>query len=143
MLASSPASILNQNLTDLGIPNRFTLNSSRFKDGPNVHAVTADYVFDGAVVHESAAVVIHGTHIAQVVLQTELPLNVSVRKLPSGIWLAPGFIDLQVNGGGDVLFNDQPTSQGLCTIAAAHRRFGTTGFLPTLISDSQVKMQTA
>ena len=49
--------------------------------------------------------------------------------------LAPGFIDTQVNGGGGVLFNDDPTAQGIAAIGAAHRRFGTTGFLPTLISD--------
>ncbi|MEP7348954.1 MAG: N-acetylglucosamine-6-phosphate deacetylase [Sphingorhabdus sp.] len=49
--------------------------------------------------------------------------------------LLPGFIDLQVNGGGGVLFNDEPTVDGIAAIAEAHRRFGTTGFLPTLISD--------
>lgn len=49
--------------------------------------------------------------------------------------LLPGFIDLQVNGGGGVLFNDAPTVEGIAAIARAHRRFGTTGFLPTLISD--------
>jgi N-acetylglucosamine-6-phosphate deacetylase len=110
---------------------------------PTVHAVVADYVFDGAAVHESAAVVMRGTHIAQVVRHTELPQKISVQRLPNGIWLAPGFIDLQVNGGGDVLFNDQPTSEGLCTIVAAHRKFGTTGLLPTLISDSPAKMRAA
>jgi N-acetylglucosamine-6-phosphate deacetylase len=49
--------------------------------------------------------------------------------------LVPGFIDLQVNGGGGVLFNDQPTVEGIAAIGRAHRAFGTTGFLPTLISD--------
>jgi N-acetylglucosamine-6-phosphate deacetylase len=48
--------------------------------------------------------------------------------------LLPGFIDLQVNGGGGVLFNDAPTVDAIRTIGAAHRHFGTTGFLPTLIS---------
>lgn len=52
-----------------------------------------------------------------------------------GGWLLPGFIDTQVNGGGDVLFNDVPTADGIRTIARAHRRYGTTGLLPTLISD--------
>ena len=51
-----------------------------------------------------------------------------------GRLLVPGLIDLQVNGGGGVLFNDAPTVDTLRTMAAAHRRFGTTGFLPTLIS---------
>ncbi len=49
--------------------------------------------------------------------------------------LLPGFIDLQVNGGGGVLFNDEPTVAGIRAIGEAHRRHGTTGFLPTLLSD--------
>ncbi len=52
-----------------------------------------------------------------------------------GDFLLPGFIDVQVNGGGGVLFNDAPTMDGIRTIGAAHRQFGTVGFLPTLISD--------
>lgn len=53
----------------------------------------------------------------------------------SGSRLIPGLIDTQVNGGGGVLFNDSPTVESLRTIGEAHRRYGTTGFLPTLISD--------
>jgi len=49
--------------------------------------------------------------------------------------LLPGFIDTQVNGGGGVLFNDAPSVESIAAIGRAHRRFGTTGFLPTLISD--------
>jgi len=49
--------------------------------------------------------------------------------------LAPGLFDIQVNGGGGVLFNDNRTVDGLNTIARAHRQFGVTAFLPTLISD--------
>ena len=52
-----------------------------------------------------------------------------------GQLLLPGFIDVQVNGGGGVLFNDDPSPESIHAIGAAHRRFGTTGFLPTLISD--------
>ena len=52
-----------------------------------------------------------------------------------GMLLAPGFIDAQVNGGGGILFNDSPDAESIRAIGAAHRRFGTTGFLPTLISD--------
>jgi N-acetylglucosamine-6-phosphate deacetylase len=53
----------------------------------------------------------------------------------SGKLLMPGFIDVQVNGGGGVLFNDDPGVESIRAIGQAHRRFGTTGFLPTLISD--------
>ena len=52
-----------------------------------------------------------------------------------GQLLLPGFIDVQVNGGGGVLFNDDPSLESIRAIGAAHRRFGTTGFMPTLISD--------
>ncbi|WP_448662956.1 N-acetylglucosamine-6-phosphate deacetylase [Sphingomonas sp. CJ20] len=52
-----------------------------------------------------------------------------------GGWIVPGFIDTQVNGGGGVLFNDAPTVEGIAAIGRAHAPFGTTAFLPTLISD--------
>lgn len=52
-----------------------------------------------------------------------------------GGYLVPGFIDTQVNGGGGVLFNDAPSVDTIEAIAQAHRRHGTTGLLPTLISD--------
>ena len=57
--------------------------------------------------------------------------------------LLPGFVDVQVNGGGGVLFNDMPTVDGVRAIARAHARFGTTGFLPTLISDDLAVVATA
>src|SRR5690606_28907281 len=57
--------------------------------------------------------------------------------------LVPGFIDTQVNGGGGVLFNNTPTVEGIRAIARAHRRFGTTGLLPTLISDDLATMHKA
>jgi N-acetylglucosamine-6-phosphate deacetylase len=60
-----------------------------------------------------------------------------------GQLLVPGFIDAQVNGGGGLLFNDDPTVETIAAIARAHRRFGTTGFLPTLISDDLDVVATA
>ena len=62
------------------------------------------------------------------------------RRLPDGTILAPGFIDAQVNGGGGVLFNDRPDAAGLRRIADAHRWGGTTGLLPTLITDVPERM---
>lgn len=111
--------------------------------GSGLYAVAADHVFDGAVVRERTAVVMDGARILDLVPTTDLPRTTSIRAMPEGAWLAPGFIDLQVNGGGDVLFNDQPSAQSARTIAAAHRRRGTTGLLPTLISDSAEKMRLA
>lgn len=60
-----------------------------------------------------------------------------------GGYLVPGFIDVQVNGGGGVLFNNAPTAQAIAAIGRAHRRFGTTAFLPTLLSDCAATMQRA
>ncbi len=60
-----------------------------------------------------------------------------------GGWLLPGFIDCQVNGGGGVLFNDHADPQAIAAIGAAHAGFGTTGFLPTLISDTAPQIAAA
>ena len=68
--------------------------------------------------------------------------DADVRDL-GGDYLLPGFIDCQVNGGGDVLFNEAPTVETIRRIGAAHRTFGTTGFLPTLISDDADTMRAA
>jgi N-acetylglucosamine-6-phosphate deacetylase len=57
--------------------------------------------------------------------------------------LVPGFIDVQVNGGGGVLFNQAPSVAGLTKISHAHRKFGTTGLMPTLITDELPVMQSA
>jgi N-acetylglucosamine-6-phosphate deacetylase len=60
-----------------------------------------------------------------------------------GSMLVPGFVDLQVNGGGDVLLNDSPDAATMARIADAHLRFGTTSLLPTLISDRPDKAASA
>jgi N-acetylglucosamine-6-phosphate deacetylase len=110
---------------------------------PGPHAVAAGHVFDGASIRRNAAVLIERDRIVGVVGRSELPPAIDVQVLPEHLWLAPGFIDLQLNGGGDVLFNDNPTPEGIAAIAAAHRKFGTTSFLPTLITDTEEKMQAA
>lgn len=89
-------------------------------------------LLDGALTSGMAAL-LDGARIADVVPVDMIPADVDT--VPLSGTLAPGFIDTQVNGGGGVLFNDEPTVEGIATIGAAHRRFGTTGFLPTLISD--------
>jgi N-acetylglucosamine-6-phosphate deacetylase len=113
------------------------MNASR------THAVAARHVFDGDDVRRDCAVVIEGEQIARLMPVRELPETMPVRALADDAWLAPGFIDVQVNGGGDVLFNDEPTAEAIGAIAAAHRRYGTTGLLPTLISDTPEKMRAA
>ncbi len=83
---------------------------------------------------DGPAVLIEDGRIAGLVPAGDLPRDTPRIDL-EGRRLAAGFIDTQVNGGGGVLFNDEPTVEGIETIGRAHRRFGTTGFLPTLISD--------
>ena len=87
---------------------------------------------DGAWL-EGHAVLVEDGRITAVTAADGLPADVAVDCVAGS--LVPGFIDTQVNGGGGVLFNDAPTVKGIAAIAAAHRRFGTTGLLPTLISD--------
>lgn len=89
---------------------------------------------------DDAAVIVEDGRIMG--FTTRVPPNAEVHDLSNQI-LLPGFIDCQVNGGGGVLFNDQPTAEGIRAIGAAHRRFGTAGFLPTLISDTADKMREA
>lgn len=108
-------------------------------NAPKLRAIAADHVFDGSTLHHNAAVLIEGAQIANIIARADLPPSVAATELPKGAWLAPGFVDIQVNGGGDVLFNDAPSAQTILTIAAAHRKFGTTAFLPTLITDSAEK----
>ena len=110
---------------------------------PKRHAIAVGNVFDGYTRHKDAAVVIEGSFIVGVVPQPELPEGLNVRKLSARTWLAPGFIDLQVNGGGDILFNNSPTPEAILTIAAAHRKHGTTALLPTFITDSSEKVGAA
>jgi N-acetylglucosamine-6-phosphate deacetylase len=85
-------------------------------------------------VREGLAVVIDGADIAWVGPADDLASGVARRDLAGGL-LLPGFIDVQVNGGAGRLFNDDPSVATIRAIGAAHRRFGATGFLPTLISD--------
>jgi N-acetylglucosamine-6-phosphate deacetylase len=83
---------------------------------------------------EGLALLIEGERVAAVCSQADLPGGAD-RVDVEGRLLLPGFIDTQVNGGGGVLFNETPTLEGVRAIGRAHRQFGTTGYLPTLISD--------
>jgi len=97
-------------------------------------------LFDGETVREGRAVLIDAGQIADIVAADYSQDGLDVLDL-DGHLLAPGLIDLQVNGGGGVLFNDAPTVATLQTIVTAHRRFGTTACLPTLITDNRDIMQ--
>ncbi len=102
-------------------------------------ALHAPRLFDGEAFTTDRAVLIEGGRIIAVATPGDLPPGTTIRALPDGTTLAPGFIDLQVNGGGGIMFNDQTDVAGLRRIAAAHARTGTTAILPTLISDRPEK----
>lgn len=91
---------------------------------------------------EPVTVVIEGDRIIAVGRDIDLATTTAQVDL-EGDFLLPGFLDTQVNGGGGLLFNDAPTVETIATIGAAHRRYGVTGFLPTLISDDLAKVACA
>jgi len=98
-------------------------------------------IFDGENFLLDHAVVVEGERIAAIVPYAERPQGVA-RDLAGGL-LAPGYIDVQVNGGGGVLFNEDPTPEAIARIAAAHRKHGTVGLLPTLVTDAPQVMTAA
>lgn len=98
-------------------------------------AIAGAAVFDGARRHAESAVIIDGSRVTAIAPVAGLPSDMAVERLNGGV-LAPGFVDVQVNGGGGVLLNDAPNADGIRTICDAHGKFGTTALLPTLITDS-------
>lgn len=92
---------------------------------------------------EGLAVLIDNGRILDVIPQDDVDARTARKHDLHGKLLLPGFIDTQVNGGGGVLFNDDPSVDSIREIGRAHRRFGTTGFLPTLISDDMHVVETA
>jgi N-acetylglucosamine-6-phosphate deacetylase len=104
-------------------------------------ALSGARIFNGEATRERHSVIIADGRIEAIVPASQA-VSIEYRNLGGGL-LAPGFIDAQVNGGGGVLFNGDPTVDGLRRIAEAHRRFGTTGLLPTLITDTPEVMRRA
>ncbi len=105
-------------------------------------AFLSSHLFTGDALHRDAAALVEDGVVRAVVPARSIPIGVRIIDLGEAL-LAPGFIDLQVNGGGGALFNDDPSLETLERIATAHRRFGTTGLLPTLISDHRDKRRAA
>lgn len=104
--------------------------------GGSQRAITAPRIFDGNVFLEEHCLVLRDATIEQIIPLANWGAADKIVAFSEGT-LAPGFIDLQVNGGGDVLFNTSPSARGARVIAAAHRCKGTTAVMPTVISDTR------
>lgn len=97
-----------------------------------------DRLFDGDDFKQSQRITVKNDKVIAVVAGKAQPTDIHLKGL-----VVPGFIDVQVNGGGGVLFNTQPDIEALGCIARAHQKYGTTTMLPTLITDSYTQMQQA
>lgn len=109
----------------------------------NGRAILADRIFDGRAWHRDTAVMVRDGGIIGLASPGEIPSGWTQSRVPASVFVTAGFIDLQVNGGGGILLNDQPTADGMRAIARAHRRYGTTACLPTLITDTREKTRSA
>lgn len=99
------------------------------------HAVIAPRIFDGERWHDDAALLVDGGEVAAILPRGAIPAGTGLTNLGDG-FIAPGFVDLQVNGGAGLMLNDRRDAQAIRAICAAHARFGTTALLATLITDT-------
>ncbi|NGO51477.1 N-acetylglucosamine-6-phosphate deacetylase [Allomesorhizobium camelthorni] len=98
-------------------------------------AIRGATIFDGETWHERSVLLIRDGSVESIVAADAIPSGMRVVEADGGL-LAPGFVDVQVNGGGGVMFNDRPDAETIRTICRAHAPFGTTALLPTLITDT-------
>ena len=109
--------------------------------GPR-HAFAGAEIFDGTTCHGAHALVVEAGQVAGIVPEASLDPALPVTRLDGG-WICPGFVDLQVNGGGGVMLNDDPSVATLARMARAHAQLGATSILPTLITDRPETVATA
>ncbi|GHA41664.1 N-acetylglucosamine-6-phosphate deacetylase [Amylibacter ulvae] len=99
-------------------------------------------IHDGHRLTRDHAFLRTGNNFHSIVALDELPADVTRINLNGGT-ICPGFVDLQVNGGGGVMFNDDQSVDALQTIVNAHGRTGTSAILPTLITDTPTRTSAA
>jgi N-acetylglucosamine-6-phosphate deacetylase len=104
--------------------------------------IRAGQLYDGVsdTPRPDCAVVIEDGRIAAVTGWADRP---SYAALVEADIVAPGFVDLQINGGGGVLFNDAPTPETLAVMARAARAGGAAWILPTFITHQGAAYETA
>ena len=100
-------------------------------------AITGARIFDGATWHDRSALVINDG-VVEGLIAADSPTD-AIRVPANGALIVPGFVDLQVNGGGGALLNLTPTLDAIRTICTNYAQFGTTALLPTLITDTPEK----
>ncbi len=105
----------------------------------SITAYTGADIFDGTTRHTGMALLVQDGMVAGI---GAVPAGATIHALSGGL-IAPGFVDLQVNGGGGVMFNDDQSVATLKTIAQAHASLGTTALLPTLITDTPARLAAA
>ena len=110
------------------------MNSDDVQNGERL-ALRGARIFDGEAWHDDAALLIHNGQVERIAQGKDVPDDAQSVELDGGI-LVPGFVDLQVNGGGGVMLNDRQDVDAFRTICAAHAPFGTTSILVTLITDT-------
>ncbi len=98
-------------------------------------AFIAPQIFDGHAAHQGSALLVNNNLVVAIVPLSDVPQEAKRVDYQTGI-LCPGFVDVQVNGGGGRMLNDSPSLDAIQTICDAHRPFGTTSLLPTLITDT-------
>ncbi|AMG04045.1 N-acetylglucosamine-6-phosphate deacetylase [Vibrio mimicus] len=107
-----------------------------------MYALTNCKIYTGNDVLVKHAVIINGDKIETVCPIESLPSDIKVVDL-NGANLSPGFIDLQLNGCGGVMFNDEITAKTIDIMHKANLKSGCTSFLPTLITSSDENMRQA
>lgn len=105
-------------------------------------AYTGCDIFDAQKRHKDCALMIEGDRVSGVVPADKVPSDYEIIEQNGGL-ITPGFVDLQVNGGGGLMFNDKTSVETIRTILDAHLPFGTTSLLPTLITDTPEKVGNA
>ncbi|MFO7552225.1 MAG: N-acetylglucosamine-6-phosphate deacetylase [Haliea sp.] len=103
-------------------------------------ALRAARLFDGGQWHSDCGLLLAGETVQALLPAADIPASLPCEHIADG-FLAPGLVDLQVNGGGGLLFNNAPSADTVLHIAAAHRRYGTTALLPTLLSDTAAVLE--
>lgn len=110
--------------------------------GQQATVFTGAALFDGQVMHHDRALLVAGDRVQALLPMAEAETlaeeGAALIRLVGGV-IAPGFVDLQVNGGDGLMLGDAASVEGIARICAAHTRAGSTAIMPTLITDTPAR----